>query len=411
VADENEIGQRLRAIRKRRGLSLDTAAGLAGIGKPYLSMLERGQRRIDSRMLLDRLADALGCSVVDLTGEPYSPAHRHTADALHTVPDVQLALADTSLDDVPDLPARPLAELIEPVRAAHVAYMDHARYDLAGRGLGHLLTDLHIHAVNGTEEERAEAYGLLVEACIVAFGVTKNLGHPDLALMAAQRGYDVAKASNDPTLLAFAGQRRGQALQRVGAVRRAGTTLERLLIETLPYADPTAADTSATEGVGMLHLTAALNAARCGQAAVAHDHLDAAAEFAERTGERNAFGKPLGPANLGVWRISVGVELGEGAGVVDENASGINVARLASADRVAMLGADSARALAQEGGARDADAVRLLDSADRSAPARLRQDPIVRELVTTLSRRATRRSWELDSLRHRFGVGSRAVNA
>jgi len=404
VLPESEIGRRVRAIRRRRGLGLDTAAGLAGISKSYLSMLERGQRRVDSRALLDRLADALGCSVLDLTGEPYLPAHRHSADALRAIPDVQLALADTTLTDVPDLPARPLDLLVALVADAHRNYMDHARYDLAGNGLGRLLTDLHIHVVTGSNDERARALRLLVEACVVAFGVTKNLGHPDLALMAALRGFDAAKMSGAPDLLAFAGQRRAQALQRVGAFRRAGTVLEETIAEAEPYSDPTASDTSVAEGVGLAHLTASINAARAGERDRSHDHLVAAAELAQRTGERNALGQHFGPANLGVWRVSIGVELGAGARVYDEVAGDIDVAALASADRVAMLRVDSARALAQEDGRRDAEAVRLVDAADRAAPARIRQDPITRELVTTLAHRAKRRTWELDSLRNRFGL-------
>ncbi len=65
--DPAEIARRARTIRRRRGLSLDTAAGLAGISKPYLSMLERGQRRFQRRGLLEDLAQALGCAVADLT--------------------------------------------------------------------------------------------------------------------------------------------------------------------------------------------------------------------------------------------------------------------------------------------------------------------------------------------------------
>jgi hypothetical protein len=52
------------------GLSLETAAGLAGISKSYLSMLENGERRFSQRGLLEDLAMALGCSVTDLTGQP-----------------------------------------------------------------------------------------------------------------------------------------------------------------------------------------------------------------------------------------------------------------------------------------------------------------------------------------------------
>ena len=69
--DASAIGARARTIRRRRGLSLDVVAGLAGISKPYLSVLERGQRGFNRRGLLEDLAAALGCSVVDLTGQPY----------------------------------------------------------------------------------------------------------------------------------------------------------------------------------------------------------------------------------------------------------------------------------------------------------------------------------------------------
>ncbi|MGB9046932.1 MAG: helix-turn-helix transcriptional regulator, partial [Pseudonocardiaceae bacterium] len=47
--DASVIGARARKIRTRRGLSLDVAAGLAGISKGYLSMLEHGQRGFNRR--------------------------------------------------------------------------------------------------------------------------------------------------------------------------------------------------------------------------------------------------------------------------------------------------------------------------------------------------------------------------
>lgn len=44
-------------------MSLDVAAGLAGISKPYLSRLERGERAFERRGLLEDVAGALGCAV------------------------------------------------------------------------------------------------------------------------------------------------------------------------------------------------------------------------------------------------------------------------------------------------------------------------------------------------------------
>jgi len=66
--EAHTIGQRLRMIRKRRGLGLKVAADLAGISKPYLSMLERGERGFNRLGLLEDLAGAIGCSVADLMG-------------------------------------------------------------------------------------------------------------------------------------------------------------------------------------------------------------------------------------------------------------------------------------------------------------------------------------------------------
>jgi transcriptional regulator with XRE-family HTH domain len=86
------IGARARKIRRRRGLSLDVVAGLAGISKSYLGMLEHGQRGFNRRGLLDDLAAALGCSVVDLTEQPCQLPNRATADALATLPGISLAI-------------------------------------------------------------------------------------------------------------------------------------------------------------------------------------------------------------------------------------------------------------------------------------------------------------------------------
>jgi transcriptional regulator with XRE-family HTH domain len=60
-------------IRRRRGLSLVVVAGLAGITKQYLSALELGKCGFNRRGLVEDLANALGCSVADLTGSPTCP--------------------------------------------------------------------------------------------------------------------------------------------------------------------------------------------------------------------------------------------------------------------------------------------------------------------------------------------------
>ncbi|MBF6277230.1 helix-turn-helix transcriptional regulator [Nocardia nova] len=45
----NDLGRRLREIRAWRGLSLEAAAGLAGISYGYLGKLERGEKSLENR--------------------------------------------------------------------------------------------------------------------------------------------------------------------------------------------------------------------------------------------------------------------------------------------------------------------------------------------------------------------------
>jgi hypothetical protein len=126
----------------------------------------------------------------------------------------------------------------------------------------------------------------------------------------------------------------------------------------------------------------------------------------ERTGERNAYHFHFGPANVAAWSLAIAVELQRGPSVAGKlDASPATFAALGSADRRAGFHLDLSRAYAQSGGDRDDVALQHIDSADRIAPTRLRNDPIARDLVLTLHRRARRRSlWELDSLRNRFGI-------
>ncbi|MGH3886578.1 MAG: helix-turn-helix domain-containing protein [Pseudonocardiaceae bacterium] len=405
--DARTIGARARMIRRRRGLSLEVVAGLVGITKTYLSMLELGQRGFNRRGLIEDLADALRCSVTDLTGQPYALADRASADALATMPEIGMALSDTTLDDVPDVPARPVEQLARLVDRAN-DYREQTNYALSGRELGAVLTELQVHVVTGNTETRRAALTALVEACLVALSTAKNIGQPTIALLAGRRGYDAAQRLGDPALIGFAAQYRAIALMRQGERDRAGQLLTASIETLAELADPTCTDPATAEAYGLLHLSSALNAARARHAADAHDHLAEAEAIARRTGERNTLRVHFGPTNTAVWSVTVGAELGDGPAAYDRaTVEPINVHALGSANRVATLHFDFARALAQAEGSRDAEAIRHLDMADRIAPVLIRNDPVAQSVLTDLDRRARRRVWELDSLLNRFGVGGR----
>jgi len=403
--EAHTIGQRLRMIRRRRGLGLAVAAGLAGMSKQYLSQLERGERGFNRRGLLDDLAEAIGCSVADLTGQPYHLPDRQSADVAAAVAGISRALHDTTLDDVPDVPARLLSELARATVVAH-AYIDDAQYGLAGQGIADLLVGLHVLVVTGSSEERRCALVGLAEACKVAYVLAKRTGQIELAGVAAQRGLDAARLAERPDLVGMLEMSRTSTLIGLGARRRAVVVCGQTLRELSALPGPAPEDTRVAEACGMLHLTAALIATRDGRPGDVATHFAEAQSLAAHTGERNHMRYHFGPTNVAAWQLGLAVEAGAGLDIAQRLAAApIDLSVFGSKGRVAYVHFDLARAWAQAKGRRDLDAVRALDTADRLAPVRLRNDPMARELLSVLHRRAPRRVWELDSLLNRFGIG------
>jgi transcriptional regulator with XRE-family HTH domain len=404
AGEASAIGARARMIRRRRGLSLEVVAGLAGITKQYLSQLERGLRGFNRRGLIEDLANALGCSVADLTGQPYSPPDRASADALTALPSIRLALNDFGPLDVPDLTPRPPEELASLAERAN-ENCGQADYALAGHEVGGLLAESQASALTVVSAERDQAFSAAVTACFVAGVVSSRAGNIDLAVTAARRGYDLAAQHDDPALVGFACWYWACELTSTGARSRAHTVLSEGIDTLTPAVHLSAADTLPAELVGMMHLQQARTAARERRADDAHAHLDEAAKLAERVGERNGMRQHFGPTNVAAWRVSIGVELAEGAQAYEHARTvPIDIDVLGSRERSSSLHFDFARLLAQEEGPRDGDAIRHLDTADRIAPQRIRNDPIALDLVRTLDHRAPRRVWELESLRNRFGI-------
>jgi hypothetical protein len=181
--------------------------------------------------------------------------------------------------------------------------------------------------------------------------------------------------------------------------------LDRALSELSGQPGPSLDDTRVTEARGMLHLAAAQLSARDGREGDVATHLDEATSLAAFTGERNHMLYHFGPTNVAAWRLAVAVESDRGAEEAERfRNQTINLTVFNSADRVSSVHFDLARGYAQAGGPRDVEALRHIDVADRTAPIRVRRDPLTRELVSDLDRRAKRRVWELDSMRRRVGI-------
>lgn len=59
------FGERVRQIRKEKGLSQEALADLAGIDRSYIGHIERGDQNI-TLTKIHQIADALGVLVTDL---------------------------------------------------------------------------------------------------------------------------------------------------------------------------------------------------------------------------------------------------------------------------------------------------------------------------------------------------------
>ncbi|HET9253783.1 MAG TPA: helix-turn-helix transcriptional regulator [Pseudonocardiaceae bacterium] len=403
--EASSIGARAKFIRLRRGLSLEVVGGLAGITAQYLSMLERGKRGFNRRGLIEDIAIALGCSVTDLTGQPYLAPDRATLEGRAALPGISLALNDYGPDEVPDLTPRPLNELLAWAERAN-EHRDHGHFSLAGRDLGTLLAELQAHALTAGSADQPRAFRALVLACIVAGAVANRIaGNIDLSVTAARRGYDMACRHGDPALIGFARWYWASQLIWMTARGRASRVLTTGINELGGSARLRGEDTLPGEMLGLLHLSAAQCAARDKRHDDARVHLGEATSIAARIGEQNGLGMHFGPSNVTVWRLGIGVELGEGGRAYEEiTRIPLDVATLGSEERSSALHFDLARALVQDGARRDIAAIRHLDTADRLSSTRLRNDPIARNLLELLDRRAKYRTWELDSLCNRFGI-------
>jgi transcriptional regulator with XRE-family HTH domain len=65
VSVTEKFGQRIRMLRKERGLSQEDLAELSGLDRTYISGIERGVRNVALRNI-EALAQALGVSISDL---------------------------------------------------------------------------------------------------------------------------------------------------------------------------------------------------------------------------------------------------------------------------------------------------------------------------------------------------------
>jgi hypothetical protein len=375
-----------------------TLAGLVGRSQGWVSRIESGRLRLDRTTDVEALASALEVHPGDITGRPHRPAGGRTYEVDALIPAIRVAL----VDEVPAAPIRPVAELAERVRRlSRLMWRDGDLTGLAA-ALPEILGEVRLASVDGgTEEDRRRALQLLAVVTSVAFPMLKNLGHTDLALVAANRSVAAAEELGDPVWRAYAGFRRSHALMPAGSPVRALEVARRTVDELEPHVG---GDPAALRMYGMTHLTTALWAARADQRDVAVTHLAEAEEVAGRLGEDGEwFDIFFGPNQVRIHGVGIAAQLGEGDRAPDL-ARRVDTAAVPAVHQ-AMLAANVGHGLGQA--RRGDDAVRALRQAERIAPQRMRTSQHVRSLVMALLGQRMRPASlrELRGLAYRVGIG------
>lgn len=398
--DARTIGSRVHAKRERLGLSLTAAAQLSGLSKGFFSKVENGKLLLDRRSHIVAVSATLKTTPSELLGVPYPVEHPARSLAYDRVAAVRLAFMRSSLDRPLDIPTRPLPVLAPQVSTV-IEQAQACDYDVVGQLLPSLILELHVHAAtNKGGEGEAESLRLLAETLHAAFMITKSLGFADLAWAVAERHEQVTKRLGDPVYSALSVFLQAHTMLPAGAIEPALADSDAAAAALEPYLD----QSEAAQLYGMHHLTCAFASAVLGKSDDAHARLAEAEKVAQRIGEGEAHHLYFGPTNVGIWRTSIGVELGEG-GKVAEYASAVRPAGVRSNARRATLCADVARGLSQERG-HEREALAAIQQAEEFAPQWVPTDPLLRQIVQAMVERARAAALdeELSSLAWRMGV-------
>lgn len=339
------IGGRIREIRVWREMTLKATAELAGITESYLSRIERNERAVNSRSLLEAIAAALRVAPSQLAEQAFPPpmVDPVASETQAAVVALDAALSDYHLGESSGEPARPWPVVAADLDRLNSVLRPATDYAAQGVLLPGLLTELHTLYV--TDPARRVDVCTALMDCYHATGVLlKNLGIRGLPSLAAFRARQVAEELDDPAWLGLAAWLRASTLGGKGRPRMLAVSVQGAHELERHLDDPRAA-----QMYGALHLNAALASAAMRRSGDSADHLDEATAMAERvSGDGRGFGNLyFGPDNVGIWRLSIAVELGE-TGRAREIARVVHPSRVPSAARQAMFWADLGRGVRRD---------------------------------------------------------------
>ncbi|MEU4314368.1 helix-turn-helix transcriptional regulator [Nocardia sp. NPDC024068] len=401
--EDRYVGQRVRMIRARRGISQQVLADLAGLSRSAIAKYETGERPVDSRRTLLALAKALGVTLGDLTGQVEERFDPSVAGIHGSVLAIETALWAAG-NITPTAPKRTLDQLASAAREIAALKLE-CNYAELGPKIAPVLTECYQHARDTRGADRDRAWDILAATAHTAAAVLKNFGYQSLAWTAAQ---EAEKAAHNGG---------GTAAHAAAAFIRSQIMLSRP--DGLPAALESATSAGAALGglahtagemelCGMLQLQVGLVTAAMGNDPT--PHFDEATEQTVRrtyaAPNTSLLSDPtFVKANVVLWRMSAAMERRDAEQVLTL-APQLRPTDLPSEGRRAQYFVEIGRAQAMRRNYRGS--LHALLHAEHAAPQKVRNMTHVRELAGQMMRSARRdlTAGELGRLAQRVGVVS-----
>ncbi|MFE9429048.1 helix-turn-helix domain-containing protein [Kitasatospora sp. NPDC006697] len=383
---ELTTGERIRALRERRGMSRAATAGLVGRSADWLKKIENGEREIRGVGLLVKLAQVLHVTDVSiLTGDTVSiPADQPGKISHPSVAEIRKAMHSVAFQPAPAevMPAAVLRGRVEQAwRLWHTSA--HQRTEV-GALLPDLLRETHgaVRAYDG--RERRAAYGVLADLYRLVQRLLAHISEPELYWLALDRARDASENADDPVSLALGAWTVSIGQRAVGFVDEAVHTAELGMALVRPMLESGSSEVLAA--YGQLHLQAACTHGLDGVSGPAERHLDEAARIARLL--PGGYWHPqsaFGTSNVDVYGVSIGVGLRRPGEALLRSES-IDPVTIPSLERRSRLLLDIAFGYHQK---RDITAaVHYLGEAIDVTPEGVRYVPGARSLAAALERQA-----------------------
>ncbi|PLW65687.1 helix-turn-helix domain-containing protein [Streptomyces sp. SCUT-3] len=386
LGDHLSIGERIAFHRKRRGYTQQVLAGLVGRSTDWLAKAESGRRKPPRIDMLAELARVLRVPLGDLLGQPVLMEDERRQDDIPAVRDTLMSPRRLSR-----LLFGPEAEAQLPSPGTTAPLVEAAWDDYQAGRLGKVIAALPgllqtAHGLEdravGSADDRREAWAVSARVHHLAATTLAKVGESDISWLAAEQAIRAADESGNPLVLASAARSGTHALLANGRYESAlelATTASAWLSARVRESDP-----AAMSLLGMIHLRAAIAAARYQDRPTAMSLLGRAEQLAERLGsDENHWRTSFGPTNVMLHRLSAELDLENVSYVVEHGR--IDVDRMA-AERAVSHRIDHARALSLAG--RGDEAFAELRTAESSSPQLVRNNSRVRETLRDLMKQS-----------------------